>query len=55
MRALADPDILLRTDLGVRRSADRLGIDLAGDRPEWAPWRSYATHHLWAALADGHG
>jgi AraC family transcriptional regulator of adaptative response / DNA-3-methyladenine glycosylase II len=52
MRALGDPDVLLATDLGVRRSADRLGIDLAGGRPQWAPWRSYATHHLWAALGD---
>ena len=49
MRAMGDRDVLLATDLGVRRSADRLGIDLAGGRPQWAPWRSYATHHLWAA------
>jgi AraC family transcriptional regulator of adaptative response / DNA-3-methyladenine glycosylase II len=50
MRAMSDPDVLLATDLGVRKSADRLGIDLADGRPEWAPWRSYASHHLWAAL-----
>jgi AraC family transcriptional regulator, regulatory protein of adaptative response / DNA-3-methyladenine glycosylase II len=49
MRAMGDRDVLLATDLGVRRSADRLGIELAGGRPHWAPWRSYATHHLWAA------
>jgi AraC family transcriptional regulator of adaptative response / DNA-3-methyladenine glycosylase II len=49
MRALGDHDVLLATDLGVRRSAARLGLDLGGGRPEWAPWRSYATHHLWAA------
>jgi AraC family transcriptional regulator of adaptative response / DNA-3-methyladenine glycosylase II len=49
MRAMGDRDVLLATDLGVRRSADRLGIDLADGRPQWAPWRSYATHHLWAA------
>jgi AraC family transcriptional regulator of adaptative response / DNA-3-methyladenine glycosylase II len=49
MRALGDRDVLLATDLGVRRSADELGIDLAGGRPGWTPWRSYATHHLWAA------
>jgi AraC family transcriptional regulator of adaptative response / DNA-3-methyladenine glycosylase II len=49
MRALGDRDVLLATDLGVRRSADRLGIDLGDGRPGWAPWRSYATHHLWAA------
>jgi AraC family transcriptional regulator of adaptative response / DNA-3-methyladenine glycosylase II len=49
MRAMGDRDVLLATDLGVRKAADRLGVDLAGGRPEWAPWRSYATHHLWAA------
>jgi AraC family transcriptional regulator of adaptative response / DNA-3-methyladenine glycosylase II len=49
MRAMGDRDVLLATDLGVRRSADRLGVDLADGRPDWAPWRSYATHHLWAA------
>ena len=50
MRALGDPDILLATDLGVRRAAGSLDLDLSGGRPDWAPWRSYATHHLWAAL-----
>ncbi len=49
MRALGDRDVLLATDLGVRRSAAALGLDLAGGRPAWAPWRSYVTHHLWAA------
>jgi AraC family transcriptional regulator of adaptative response / DNA-3-methyladenine glycosylase II len=49
MRALGDGDVLLATDLGVRKSAARLGIDLAGGCLRWAPWRSYATHHLWAA------
>jgi AraC family transcriptional regulator of adaptative response / DNA-3-methyladenine glycosylase II len=49
MRALGDRDVLLAGDLGVRRGAAALGIDLSGGRPEWAPWRSYATHHLWAA------
>ncbi|HEX3588661.1 MAG TPA: AlkA N-terminal domain-containing protein [Pseudonocardiaceae bacterium] len=49
MRAMSDPDVLLATDLGVRKSAEHVNIDLAGGHPEWAPWRSYATHHLWAA------
>jgi AraC family transcriptional regulator of adaptative response / DNA-3-methyladenine glycosylase II len=49
MRALGDPDVMLATDLGVRTCAAALGIDLTGGRPEWAPWRSYVTHHLWAA------
>ena len=48
MRALGDPDVLLSGDLGVRRSAAALGVDLATN-PHWAPWRSYATHHLWAS------
>jgi AraC family transcriptional regulator of adaptative response / DNA-3-methyladenine glycosylase II len=51
MRALGDPDVLLDTDLGVRHAAADLGIDLNGHRPDWAPWRSYASHHLWATLA----
>ncbi|MFK0293712.1 bifunctional transcriptional activator/DNA repair enzyme AdaA [Streptomyces sp. NPDC090442] len=39
MRALGDPDVLL---------AD----PAPGSAPElWSPWRSYATHHLWAADA----
>jgi len=50
MRALGDPDILLATDLGVRHAARSLDLDLGDGRPDWAPWRSYATHHLWAAL-----
>jgi AraC family transcriptional regulator of adaptative response / DNA-3-methyladenine glycosylase II len=53
MRALGDPDVLLPTDLGVRRGAAALGLD---DTPAaladhaaaaWAPWRSYATIRLW--------
>jgi AraC family transcriptional regulator of adaptative response / DNA-3-methyladenine glycosylase II len=50
MRALADPDVLLATDLAARRSATTLGLDLADGRPGWAPWRSVATHHLWSFL-----
>jgi AraC family transcriptional regulator of adaptative response / DNA-3-methyladenine glycosylase II len=50
LRAMSDPDVLLATDLGVRKSAERLGVDLADGRPAWAPWRTYATHHLWADL-----
>ncbi|WP_461000948.1 AlkA N-terminal domain-containing protein [Streptomonospora sediminis] len=56
MRALGDPDVFLGTDLGVRRTLERLGY--AGDprsaertAQAWRPWRSYATHHLWAAAA----
>ena len=50
MRAVSDPDVALTTDLGVRKAAAELGIPLDDSRPDWSPWRSYATHHLWAAL-----
>lgn len=50
MRALGSPDELLDSDLVVRRAAADLGVSLTARRPEWAPWRSYATHHLWAHL-----
>ena len=55
LRALRDPDVLLATDLGVRRGAAALGLP---DDParladhaarHWAPWRSYATIRLWRA------
>jgi AraC family transcriptional regulator of adaptative response / DNA-3-methyladenine glycosylase II len=42
---LGDPDVLLATDLVVRRALERRGTD--GD--EWRPCRSYATHQLWAS------
>jgi AraC family transcriptional regulator, regulatory protein of adaptative response / DNA-3-methyladenine glycosylase II len=50
MRALADPDVLLAGDLGVRKSAAAVGVTLDDGRSDWSPWRSYATHHFWAAL-----
>ena len=49
MRALADPDVLMAGDLGVRSAATALGVPLDDGRPDWSPWRSYATHHLWHA------
>ncbi|MBF6466504.1 DNA-3-methyladenine glycosylase 2 family protein [Nocardia beijingensis] len=48
MRLLADPDVLLGTDLVVRRGASLLGIHLT-DTARWAPWRSYLSMHLWKA------
>jgi AraC family transcriptional regulator, regulatory protein of adaptative response / DNA-3-methyladenine glycosylase II len=57
MRALGDPDVLLTTDLGVRRGLERLGTpgdpaaaSAAGAR--WRPWRSYALMHLWHVVTD---
>lgn len=48
MRCVGHPDTLLDTDLVVRRSAQRLGLDLR-DSDRWAPWRSYLTMLLWHA------
>ncbi len=54
LRALGDPDVLLATDLAVRRGAAALGLP---DDPKtlhtyadrWRPWRSYAVIRLWRA------
>ena len=52
MRTMSDPDVLLAGDLVVRRAAADLDIDLTDGRPDWAPWRTYATYHLWAHLVS---
>ena len=57
MRGLGDPDVLLATDLGVRRGLERLGASgdprSAAERGErWRPWRSYALMHLWHIVTD---
>ncbi|WP_239647572.1 AlkA N-terminal domain-containing protein [Nocardiopsis baichengensis] len=53
MRALGDPDVFLIGDLGVRRALERLGgVPGADAQRAWSPYRSYATHHLWARDAD---
>lgn len=44
LRALGEPDVLLDTDLVVRRVLDRLNL---GETTRFAPWRSYLTMHLW--------
>jgi AraC family transcriptional regulator of adaptative response / DNA-3-methyladenine glycosylase II len=51
MRGLGHPDTFLTNDLGVRHALDRLGSNPV-DPTRWAPWRSYAVHHLWASLAS---
>ena len=58
MRALGDPDVFLVEDLGVRHALRRLGgpEDQRQARAlaaAWAPWRSYASQHLWQAPAAG--
>ncbi|MBP2189217.1 AraC family transcriptional regulator of adaptative response / DNA-3-methyladenine glycosylase II [Nocardia goodfellowii] len=52
MRLLADPDILLGTDLVVRQGATLLGLDLT-DTAGYSPWRSYLSMHLWKAALAG--
>ena len=50
MRGLGHPDTFLEADLGVRHALDAL--EAGADRSlAWAPWRSYAVHHLWASLS----
>lgn len=49
MRALADPDVFLESDLVVRKAMTALGAD-AGNVQRWRPWRSYAVLHLWRHL-----
>ncbi len=53
LRARRDPDVLLVTDLAVRRAVERLGHDgspaaLRELGRRWAPHRSLAMLHLWA-------
>lgn len=50
LRALGDPDVLVATDLVVRRNAAAVGLpdDLDAWGARCAPWRSYVSHHLWA-------
>jgi AraC family transcriptional regulator of adaptative response / DNA-3-methyladenine glycosylase II len=51
MRALANPDVMLETDLIIRRMLDHHGVELTRTE-RWTPWRSYAAMHLWRASAD---
>lgn len=53
MRALGDPDVILKGDVGTRDGMRAVGIDpatLVERSAAWAPWRSYAQMHLWGAL-----
>jgi len=56
MRALGDPDTFLATDLGIKKAGAQLGLGndpktMAANAAAWSPWRTYATHHIWATLA----
>ncbi|MGI3779683.1 MAG: DNA-3-methyladenine glycosylase family protein, partial [Janthinobacterium lividum] len=44
LRALGQRDVLLTTDLAVRRQLEARGVTAHAG---WAPFRSYATVHLW--------
>ncbi|TXL63304.1 DNA-3-methyladenine glycosylase 2 family protein [Aeromicrobium terrae] len=46
MRAFGHPDVMLETDLIIKRMLDRYGVD-AARTATWQPWRSYAALHLW--------
>jgi AraC family transcriptional regulator, regulatory protein of adaptative response / DNA-3-methyladenine glycosylase II len=55
MRALGDPDTFLAGDLGIRKAGARLGLGsssraISAHAAAWRPWRTYATHQLWASL-----
>lgn len=52
LRALGAPDILLADDLVLLRALRHAGLastarEAAALGAQWAPWRSYATLHLW--------
>lgn len=49
MRGLGHPDVFLGTDLVAVNALDSLGLSV-DDASAWAPWRTYALHHLWASL-----
>ena len=51
MRALSNPDVMLETDLIIRRMLGAYGLT-SDDTERWRPWRSYAAMHLWRASAD---
>ena len=55
MRALGDPDVLLSSDVAVRRGAELLGLPAAAlddHARRWSPWRSVAVHHLWRVASS---
>ncbi|MDQ1617684.1 MAG: AraC family transcriptional regulator [Actinomycetota bacterium] len=57
LRALGDPDVMLASDLGVRRALERRGQpgdprSVAARAQAWRPWRSYALMHLWHVITD---
>ncbi|MGI9605101.1 MAG: DNA-3-methyladenine glycosylase 2 family protein [Acidimicrobiales bacterium] len=51
LRVLRDPDILLDTDLIIRRQLESLGAS-PDARDRWRPWSSYVTMTLWQTYAS---
>lgn len=56
MRVLGDPDVLPIGDVALRTGAERLGLEpspaaLASWGRSLAPWRTYASLHLWRAAS----
>ncbi len=49
MRGLGHPDVFLGTDLVAVNALEAADLSVV-DADRWAPWRSYALHHLWASL-----
>ena len=54
MRVLGSPDVLLTTDVALRKGVAALGLpstpdELLARADAWRPWRSYAGLHLWRA------
>lgn len=49
MRAFGDRDVLLHTDLVIKRELARQQIT---DTAAWSPYRSYATMHLWYGVVE---
>ncbi len=59
LQVLGSPDLLLDTDLVLLRTLRSMGIattsrEAAALGERWAPWRSYATMHLWRAAPLAH-
>lgn len=49
MRGLGHADVFLGTDLVAVNALRARGLEIC-DAARWAPWRTYALHHLWASL-----
>jgi AraC family transcriptional regulator, regulatory protein of adaptative response / DNA-3-methyladenine glycosylase II len=57
VRALGHPDVLMPSDLGVRRAMAGLGLPsspraIDAMATHWRPWRSYAMFHVWGHHQD---